>query len=509
MTADIGTTSPKHALRAGSLPELLSDVHVEGQTGLLRFEHKGERCDLRFVRGHIVYAAATARELRLGEVLVAEGLLRPEHLEEATRIVLEQGHRLGEALQQLGLVDTELLEDFLSIHVREILVHVFTWTEGAWAFEEQDPGTQLAPDFPLKMSTGELLMEAVRRVPQGEPIRFALGDPERLLLPSTEPLVRFQRINLNPTDAFVLSRVDGTLSAHQVLEVTPLPRDQVEASLVGLIATGMIEVAPPEPTQAELETQARRQEILDLHTSLGGRGNRELLGVSAQSTGAEIKAAYFRLAKRFHPDVHHEPALADMRERLEQIFGRLTDAYQALKGDSRRIRPIGSQGPASPGTGKAPAVKSAAASPPTVAPGPTGEEVLRNAEERFEQGRYWECVALAETALRYEEPALQGRARLLLARAYLTHPGTEKQAEQVLLAALREAPENVEALVLLGKTYERAGVTARAAAMYRKALDLRPRHREAKAALDALGPAPSPASDPKAGGLLGRLRRKR
>lgn len=226
MTADPAATTAKHPLRAGSLPEILSDVHVEGQTGLLRFERKGARCEVRFVRGHIVYAATTTRELRLGEVLVAEGLLRPEHLEEATRLVLEQGHRLGEALQQLGLVDTELLEDFLSIHVREILVNVLTWTEGAWGFEEQDP------------------------------------------------------------------------EAHQVLEVTPLPRDQVEASLVGLIATGMIEVAPPEPTPAELETQTRRQEILDLHASLGGRGNRELLGVTAQATGAEIKAAYFRLAKR-------------------------------------------------------------------------------------------------------------------------------------------------------------------------------------------------------------------
>lgn len=493
----------KQPLRAGALPEILSDVYVERRTGLLRFERPEDRCEVRFVRGHIVYAAATARALQLGEVLVAEGLLSPEHLGEATRVVVEQGHRLGEALQQLGLVDQELLEDFLSIHVREILVHVFSWSAGAWQFEEQDPDTRLAPDFPLKMSTGELVMEAVRRVPQGGAVRFALGDLERVLLPSTEPLVRFQRISLDPTDAFVLSRVDGTLSARQVLEITPLPRERVEASLVGLLATGMIEAAAPEPSGAELEAQARRQEILDFHAGLARRSHADVLGVSPQATGAEIKAAYFRLARRFHPDVHHAPALADLRERLEQIFGRVTQAYEALRdADTRRLQPLGG---ALAGAGRPAGAATAAAGGPGP-PAPSGEELLRSAEGRFAEGRYWECVALAETALRYEDRALQVRARVLLARAYLSHAGTEKQAEQVLLAALRDAPDHVDALVLLGRAYERAGVKTRAAGMYHRALELRPRHREALQALEALEPS-TPAAP--GGGLLGRLRRKR
>jgi hypothetical protein len=136
-------------------------------------------------------------------------------------------------------------------------------------------------------------MEAVRRVHQDDAIRFALGDPERVLLPGTEPLVRFQRISLNPTDGFVLSRVDGTLSARQVLEITPLPREQVEVSLVGLLSTGMIEAAPPEPTQAELENKALRQEILDFHAALAKRNHREVLGVSAEATGAGVGMQYY------------------------------------------------------------------------------------------------------------------------------------------------------------------------------------------------------------------------
>jgi molecular chaperone DnaJ len=55
-----------------------------------------------------------------------------------------------------------------------------------------------------------------------------------------------------------------------------------------------------------------------------------VLGVPRDATEAQVREAYFRLAKRFHPDVHHDPALSDLREQLEQIFGRLNEAYEEL-----------------------------------------------------------------------------------------------------------------------------------------------------------------------------------
>jgi len=35
-------------------------------------------------------------------------------------------------------LDAELLDEFLAIQVREILVHLFSWREGEYAFDEQD-----------------------------------------------------------------------------------------------------------------------------------------------------------------------------------------------------------------------------------------------------------------------------------------------------------------------------------------------------------------------------------
>ncbi len=61
----------------------------------------------------------------------------------------------------------------------------------------------------------------------------------------------------------------------------------------------------------------------------------ELLGVSRQASEREIKAAYRRLAKRYHPDVNPSPTAAE-------DFARITEAYKVLS--DRRLRDLYDRG---------------------------------------------------------------------------------------------------------------------------------------------------------------------
>jgi len=58
----------------------------------------------------------------------------------------------------------------------------------------------------------------------------------------------------------------------------------------------------------------------------------EVLGVERDSTKREIKAAYRKLAKEFHPDLH--PDNAELAERFKEI----SSAYETLSNDSLRKR---------------------------------------------------------------------------------------------------------------------------------------------------------------------------
>src|SRR5262249_37192621 len=53
--------------------------------------------------------------------------------------------------------------------------------------------------------------------------------------------------------------------------------------------------------------------------------------ISESANDQQVKEAYFRLAKRFHPDVHQDSELEDMKEHLEAVFMRLGSAYEVLR----------------------------------------------------------------------------------------------------------------------------------------------------------------------------------
>src|SRR5207249_7055156 len=206
------------------------------RTGVLRFVQGDARRTVRFVKGSIVHATSERADERLGEVLVRLGRLSQADLDRATEAVVRDHKRLGAVLTEMGLFDRNRLEDALAVHAHEILLRIFEASaEGSYEFEPAE--SEIAPqgEFTLKLSTGEIILEAVRRVQDPDVVRYALGDIDRVMALSSDPLLRFQRITLSPTDGYILSRIDGTLSAREVIQLIPVPAEDVQRSLFGLL----------------------------------------------------------------------------------------------------------------------------------------------------------------------------------------------------------------------------------------------------------------------------------
>jgi tetratricopeptide (TPR) repeat protein len=503
--------------------------------------------------------------------------------------------RLGEALVDLGLMERSGLEDAIALHVHQMLTKVFTWNEGTYAFEEETEGPDA--ELTLKVSTGDLILEAVQAIRDPDVVRYTLGDIDRVLGLSSDPLLRFQKVTLSPSDGFVLSRVDGATTAREIIQLIPLSSEQTQKSLLGLLSTGIIEYVPglrrrplspaapqtsPSPTPApaepavaspdpsaalwtppappppvspsasatsspptaalppepplaarppetvpeDAEVAERRREILEAWEGLKACNHFEVLGLERAANEADVKEAYFRLAKRFHPDVHHGASLGDLRDKLEAVFIRLGEAYEVLRDPRKRRsyeerlgrpkpRPVGAPGPVpEPDTTTGPVAQ------PVPAPDPDeearqAEEAIRRGEKLYEQagrepelvGKYHDAIELLKPAVKVVQGKMRLRGRLALARCYLKNPKWAKDAEQVLLEATRDDPQGPDAFALLGGLYHERGLRTRAASMYRRALELKPDHEEASRYLAANG-GPEPPPEAEGGGLIKRLFRK-
>jgi tetratricopeptide (TPR) repeat protein len=372
---------------------LLRNAYVARRSGYLHITQGVERRGLSIREGHIVHGRSDVAGEHLGDVLVRHGLVTQDDLERAVEVVLAERRPLGSVLARLSLVEEARLEEAVGWHVREILFAALDRPACTVVFEDLGGGSADPGEAVSRISTGQVLLEAARRLKDPETVREALGDRDRKLVLAVDPRLRVHPVALTPTDGFVLSRIDGTLSAREIVDLLPLPPEEIERSLLGLLCTGAIApradarplprgaaapprvarapdppaspagsppvpwpgpptsiMAPASPAAAapsvpvpsppvsspEFGPLEVRRLIIDAYESLGTRDHFELLGVSPQASAGELRAAYALLARTLHPDACGDPALADLNEQRKVVFLRVCQAYETLRDPEAR-----------------------------------------------------------------------------------------------------------------------------------------------------------------------------
>jgi thioredoxin-like negative regulator of GroEL len=239
------------------------------------------------------------------------------------------------------------------------------------------------------------------------------------------------------------------------------------------------------PARLQAASAERRRDILERFVGLHGKESAAVLCVSRRADPAAVKAAYVALAKRFHPDTLDEED-ADLREPLQAIFIRITEAFRDLQGSQTSPPPIAPcPAPASLLREREPSTKRAGAARPAPAPDPEPKPervraALAAATASIADGDASAAVSALHEVMALADGAERKSVRTLLARAYVSQPKWRRYGVSLLGELLRDAPGDAEALAILGALYHREGLLARADATLRRALASDPGHQEAR-----------------------------
>jgi curved DNA-binding protein CbpA len=183
----------------------------------------------------------------------------------------------------------------------------------------------------------------------------------------------------------------------------------------------------------------------------------ELLSVARNSTAADVRKAYARLAKERHPDRFTDPT---EKERAHEAFKELTTAFNTLSNDKSRRE-----------------YDEALARPKEEVPA----EIARNAFERgtamFEAKRYHEAVELFRSAVQHgpTEP----EHHVALCRALAKNPNWVREAIHCAEKAVSLAPKNAGYHAELAEMLLHQGLRLRALRVAQKALTLDPQETRA------------------------------
>ncbi|HEY7700434.1 MAG TPA: DUF4388 domain-containing protein [Vicinamibacteria bacterium] len=265
----------------------------------------------------------------------------------------------------------------------------------------------------------------------------------------------------------------------------PPPRVEIPRPATQAARTGRPKNEPPvEPSGPSPEEVAVREDIVEKHASLREATAYDLLGITITANDQEVKKAYYAMAKKYHPDRHHSPYLRDVHGLLEELFGKITDAYQMLSSPLERNRydaKIRAEGPAA-----------VAAVGGTHTSEEANESARRRAaEERFKEGKrhfdemhFFDAIQCLREAVRL---APKKDYHKLLGQALMKNPKWLREAEEQFRLALKMDQFDAECYMGLGDIYESEGMSTRAQKMYDQAATYDPENEEIQSKMGKRG----------------------
>jgi tetratricopeptide (TPR) repeat protein len=284
--------------------------------------------------------------------------------------------------------------------------------------------------------------------------------------------------------------------------VAPKPAASKTAATRTATAPPAATNAPPAP--APVSTAQLRREIEDAHAALRGASHFAVLGLAVGASPDEVRQAFARLARRYHPDTQRDAALQDLRPKLNDVFVAVGNAYAVLKDPAARDRYERAMGlhMAPRATSTARGTEAFVSTPATRAAEPIEARLIR-AAEALDAQQPWEAIRLLEEAVAASGGEIKRRAQVLLGRAYADRE-RPREAEKVLLEVLQGDPLSVPACLLLGRIYRERGMAKRARGMFERVLEIDPMQIDAVRELAVLGADTTPP--PSGGSLFSRLR---
>ena len=147
------------------LPDIFQLIGLQRKTGILTLTSETESITVTFENGMVVMADSSSKRLedRIGNVLVKQGKLGQERLEEALDVQKQTLQRLGHILTTNSFITGKDLKEALQTQVSQIVFRVFRWRDGHYNFNATD-----SVDFDREnfnpMSADFILMEGIRMV---------------------------------------------------------------------------------------------------------------------------------------------------------------------------------------------------------------------------------------------------------------------------------------------------------------------------------------------------------
>lgn len=432
---------------------LYRDIHRKKKSGELLVSDRRVKRYLLFSRGYLCAGWSTLNDEKLGQILLKLKLIDSIHLS-ALHKISEKKMRFGEYLVSQGLISKKNLNIALLHQLQKIFLMTFQMEGAQINFEEKEPSL---PKEVFQIFLPPLIAKGIRN--------FFSPSAQRFMNDKDYPFVKNEDLNiqLEPEEEKIFKEIDGKRSVIDIMLGTGKERKFVLKTLFLLYCTDNIDFKGEEIQKEREEGDSLISEIERFYLSLNEKTPLKLLDLDANYTQSELKERYFSLIKKFHPDRVKPFSNPEITRKCEEIFMKLTQAYETLSNPSSKSGEVAWEGKPSQ---------------------ELAEEKFTEAKKLLSSGFVWEAILLLKEAVRINGGNYQ--YHLYLGKAEAKLPSLKKDAEISLWKSIELEKWNPDAYLELGKLYLSEGMKIRAKSMFEKVLSFEPQNEEAKELLNKI-----------------------
>jgi tetratricopeptide (TPR) repeat protein len=465
-------------LKHYSLSDILMGFQRTLRTGILHIKSGPVHKEIYIRHGNMVFATSNQEKDGLCNILLKHRIIGKEKYAEAIEFQKKTGKSIAAVLVALGYLKPKELKSVVELQAKSIIGSIFVIGDAVFEFKEGS--VSLKDIVTLKLSVANLIYGEVKRTADVKLMEEYFLDS--IIEFSPTPLNLFQDIGLETGDKTILSLVDGKTKVRDIILLLPLERDDALKTIYALLEARILEIkkggeAPQRITVEEVleEVQETPREIIEkieiMYAKCKNANNYDLLGVQKGAADHEIRKAYYKAAKEFHPDLNFSLS-KDMKNKLVEIFTYMTNAYLSLKEAEKRTQNESSAEPRQPGPAR----------------------VIQNpeiAKAKFIEGKRTYKRGDCEDAAHCFASAIYFDKSVPLYHYYygcsLAKLGKWKDAVKVLNEYLELNPNSSDALAELGHIYIKLHFPLRAKGYFNKAMQLDPANKRAKEGIALIG----------------------
>jgi curved DNA-binding protein CbpA len=437
------------------VPIIYRDILKNKMNGELTIRGHDFTKILFFLDGNLAFAKTTKKEERFGEILLELRKINQSQFLEIKDLIDGEKDNLGRILVNKKIINNKDIYIALIHQIKTIAISTFSLPSVEWDFNPHVSNIPSNSKFDVDLL--EIINEGINKISD-----FSFYKNKFLSLAVEVSSIPENIKKSLSTEDYQFYEKLSDLKNRSTDQIFSELKIKEEFFWKKIILFYILNIVSFYEIKIDENLEQNIEELLELYEKIKSDKINlyQLLNIENNATQDEIKDAYFKLAKKYHPDRISTTSKPETQEIANLVFASINQAFETLRDEDQK-RKYDKES--------------------IVTKNKTYENLIerakilyRKAKTLYNKQQYWESSIVMNEAVKYDSS--RSSYLLLLGLSQMNVSTLKREAEKNLKKAVDIDPWNAEPLVALGKLYFSENMIKSAENYFKKALSVNPEH---------------------------------